>query len=78
MEKLITENNALKAQNNRSKGAYNCCICLEKTSYNRKLAVLIPCGHTVCEACSPRMQGQVCPLCRQRSTDSVVVQGIYE
>ena len=78
MEKLTEENNALKAQNNRSKGAYDCCICMEKTSDNRKLAVLIPCGHTVCEVCSPRMQGAACPSCRRVSTYSVVVHGIYE
>ena len=78
MEKLTEENNGLKAQTNRSKGAYDCCICMEKTSDTKKLAVLVPCGHTVCEECSPRMQGQPCPTCRRVSTYSVVVQGIYE
>ena len=78
MEKLATENNTLKAQNNRSKGAYDCCICMEKTSDTKKLAALIPCGHTVCEECAPRMQGQPCPTCRANCTYSVVVQGIYQ
>ena len=78
LEKLIGENNTFRAQNNRSKGAYDCCICMEKTSNNRKLAVLIPCGHTVCEECTEPLQGHPCPKCRRNSTYSVVVQGIYE
>lgn len=77
MEKLAEENNGLKAQNNRSKGAYDCCICMEKTSDERKLAVLVPCGHTVCEECAPTMQGRACGICRRNSTYSVIVQGIY-
>ena len=78
MEKLTEENNTLKAQNNRSRGAYDCCICMEKTSNDRKLAVLVPCGHTVCEECTEPLQGHPCPKCRRNSTYSVVVQGIYE
>ena len=77
MKKLAEENNGLKAQNNRSKGAYDCCICMEKTSDERKLAVLVPCGHTVCEECAPTMQGRACGICRRNSTYSVIVQGIY-
>ena len=94
LEKLAEENNGLKAQTkkalkkssealkkaqtNRSKGAYDCCICMEKTSDTNKLAVLLPCAHTICEDCSAMMQGQPCPKCRRNSTYSVVVQDIYE
>ena len=75
---LKAQNDELKAQNNRSKGAYDCSICMEKTSDTKKLAVLVPCGHTVCEECAPRLQGQPCPSWRRVSTYSVNVQGIYE
>ena len=78
MKKLKEKNNRLKAQTNRSKGAYECCICMDTTSDTKKLAVLVPCGHTACEECSPRMQGGPCPTCRRNSTYSVVVQGIYK
>ena len=69
---------ASKSQKNRSVGVYECCICLEETSDKRKLAVLVPCGHTVCEECSSKMPGQPCPTCRRQCTYSVTVQGIYE
>ena len=75
---LKAQNDELKAQNNRSKGAYDCCICMEKTSDERKLALLVPCGHTVCEVCAPGMQGRPCAICRVNNTYSVVVQGIYQ
>ena len=78
MEKLTQENYGLKAQTNRNKGAYNCYICMDKTSNTNKLTVLVPCGHTVCEECSPTMQGRPCLTCRRNCTYSVVVQGIYE
>ena len=67
-----------KSQKNRSVGVYECCICLEETSDKRKLAVLVPCGHTVCEECSSKMPGRPCPTCRRQCTYSVTVQGIYE
>ena len=63
IERMVTENNTLEAQNNRSKGAYDCYVCMEKTSDSRKQAALIPCGHTVCEECAPQVQGQPCPEC---------------
>ena len=78
MEALTEENDGLKAQNSRSMGAYDCCICMEKTSDERKLALLVPCGHTVCEECAPGMQGRPCAICRVNNTYSVVVQGIYQ
>ena len=78
IEQMARENNTLKAQNNRSKGAYDCCICMGKTSDTKKLAALIPCGHTVCEDCAPNMQGRQCAICRVNSTYSVVIHGIYQ
>ena len=78
IERMVTENNTLKAQNNRSKGAYDCCICMELTSDSRKLAALIPCGHTVCEDCAPLMQGRQCAICRINCSYSIVLQDIYE
>ena len=69
---------ASKSQKNRSAGVYECCICLEETSDKRKLAVLVPCGHTVCEECSSKMPGRSCPTCRRQCTYSVTIQGIYE
>ena len=73
-----------KAENVRIEGARlaqqianECCICLEETSGERKIAALIPCGHTVCEECSPNMLGQPCPYCRLICTSRIIVQGIY-
>ena len=75
----------MKAENIRIEGARlaqqianECCICLEETSDKRKIAALIPCGHTVCEECSPNMLGQPCPYCRLNCTSRIIVQGIYE
>ena len=59
------------------KEAKDCCICLEDTSNARKLALLVPCGHTVCEECSPKILGAPCPTCRRICTQSIVGQGIY-
>ena len=66
-----------KSQKKQSSGVYECCICLEETSDERKLAVLVPCGHTVCEECSTKMPGRPCPTCRRQCTYSITVQGIY-
>ena len=51
---------------------------MEETSDKRKLAALIPCGHTVCEDCAPEMIGRPCPICRKNCPNFVVVEGIYE
>ena len=72
------KNKLLKELTNRKKGVYECCICLEETSDERKLAALVPCGHTVCEDCSPKMPGRLCPTCRRNCTHCIVVHGIYE
>ena len=79
IERMVTENNTLEAQNNRSKGAYDCYVCMEKTSDSRKQAALIPCGHTVCEDCAETMQGRPCPICLANCTKIVVLEDIrYE
>ena len=51
---------------------------MEETSDERKLAALIPCGHTVCEVCAPEIIDRPCPACRQNCAYFVALQGIYE
>jgi hypothetical protein len=46
----------------------DCCVCFEKKSNgtSRWEVALVPCGHTFCSECSPRLEK--CPTCRARVT----------
>lgn len=47
-------------------GSRNCVICLEE---NAACMVCQPCFHMVsCQACSRRLQGRPCPMCRRQVT----------
>lgn len=47
-------------------GSHNCVICLEE---NAACMLCVPCNHMVsCQACSRRLQGSSCPMCRRQVT----------
>ena len=48
-------------------GSRNCVICLEE---NAACMLCVPCNHMVsCQACSRRLQGRPCPVCRANVTN---------
>lgn len=66
IEKLLVDVADLKEIAESSK---SCTICFE----SRSLAACIPCGHVFCTGCIPKFAENLCPICRVKITQSVVL-----